>query len=200
MKKVLYLMMAISAIAFVSCKDDNDKKDKDNKPAAEEARVLEDFENGGMLSWTGADGCKCEVVANPAKAGINKSEKVGKYTTSTNAWDFVWTSGFGVTETHPDFEFLSFVNDGYVIKADIYAPAAGMPIYCKLEGIKGFAAKEKTGVVTTKANEWETLEFDFETLEMAENGYKNFVFCIDAGGTTDGTVVYIDNVRQVKGE
>ena len=199
MKKVLYLMMAISAIAFVSCKDDNDKKDKDNTPAAEEARVLEDFENGGMLTWAGSNGCKFEVVANPAKAGINKTEKVGKYTTAAAEWDFVWSTGFGVTETHKDFDFLSFTNDGYVIKVDVYAPAAGIPIYCKLEGVD-VGSKEKTGVVTTKVNEWETLEFDFEPLGVTDGAYKNFVFCVDAGGKTADTVVYLDNIRQVKGE
>ena len=86
-----------------------------------------------------------------------------------------------------------------MIKVDVYAPKAGIPIYCKLEGV-GVDAKEITSVVTTKANEWETLEWDYETMGVVDGAYKNFVFCVDAGGTTADIVVYLDNVRQTKSE
>jgi len=82
---------------------------------------------------------------------------------------------------------------------DVYSPVANMPIYCKLEGVD-VAAKEVNNVQTTKTNEWETLEFDFEPLGVVDGAYKNFVICVDAGGTTAGTIVYIDNIRQVAGE
>ncbi|MBO4447556.1 MAG: hypothetical protein J5764_05475 [Bacteroidales bacterium] len=199
MKKFMYLMMAFAAVAFISCKKDDDNKKDDNKDKTEEARVLETFEDGGMLTWTGSNGCSFEVVDNPYKTGINKTAKVGKYTTAEAEWDFVWSTGFGVTETHPDFDFLNFSEAGYVVKMDVYAPVAGMKIYCKLEGV-GVGAKEVNTVVTTKANEWETLEFDFEPLGVVDGKYKNFVVCVDAGGKTAGTVVYVDNLRQVKGE
>lgn len=193
--------MAAAAVAFVSCKKDdtkNNEKEKEKEVTpVEDARILEDFEGEGMLTWNGSNGCSFEVVDNPAKAGINKSDKVGKYTTAAAEWDFVWTTGFGATET--SFDFLDFTSKGYVIKVDVYAPKAGIPIYCKLEGVE-VGAKEITSVVTTKANEWETLEWDYETMGVVDGTYKNFVFCVDAGGTTADMVVYLDNVRQTKSE
>ena len=193
--------MAAAAVAFVSCKKDdtkNNEKEKEKEVTpVEDARILEDFEGEGMLTWNGSDGCSFEVVDNPAKAGINKSDKVGKYTTAAAEWDFVWTTGFGATET--SFDFLDFTSKGYVIKVDVYAPKAGIPIYCKLEGVE-VGAKEITSVITTKANEWETLEWDYETMGVVDGAYKNFVFCVDAGGTTADMVVYLDNVRQTKSE
>lgn len=198
MKKIAYLMMAICAVTFVSCKGEEENGKKDDPTPKEEARVLDDFEDGGMLTWT-PNSCSYEAVANPSKSGINTSATVGKYTTAEAEWDFIWSTGFGITETQKDFEFLDFTNGGYIIKMDVYAPAANIPIYCKLEGVE-VANKEVTGVKTTKANEWETLEFDFEPLGVVDGAYKNFVLCIDAGGKTAGTVIYIDNIRQVAGE
>lgn len=201
MKKIAYLMMAVCAVTFVSCKGDDEGKKDDNggKTPTEDARILEDFEDGGMLTWTGSNGAAFEVVANPSKSGINKSATVGKYTTAEAEWDFIWSTGFGVTETQKDFEFLDFTNDGFIIKMDCYAPAAGIKMYLKAEGVD-VPSKEITNVVTTKANEWETLEFDYETMGVVDGAYKNFVICADAGGKTAGTVIYIDNIRQVEGE
>jgi len=75
-------MMAICAVAFVSCKKDDEKKDDGGKGQTEQARMLDDFEDGGMLTWTGSDGAAFELVANPAKGGVNKTATVGKYTTA----------------------------------------------------------------------------------------------------------------------
>lgn len=198
----MYLLMAVAAIAFVSCKKDDGASKKggdDSGTKTEDARILEDFEDGGMLTWTGSNGCAFEVVDNPFKTGINTSAKVGKYTTAEAQWDFVWTTGFGITETNEEFDFLNFSAKGYVIKIDVYARAAGIPVYCKLEGVD-VESKEITSVKTTKANAWETLEFDYETMGVVDGAYKNLVICADAGGTTAGTVIYIDNVRQIKSE
>ena len=199
MKKIYYLLVAALLIAMPSCKKDNNTHSGEQgkqEEQKEEARVLENFENGGILQWTGADGCQFSIVDNPSKTGINTTAKVGQYITATNAWDVVWSTGFGAKDE--TFEFLDFDKEGYIIKVDVYAPVAGMPIYCKLEGVGGAPAKEITAVKTTKANEWETLEFDYEPMSVVNGAYKNFVFCVDAGGTTADTVVYLDNIRQVK--
>ena len=204
MKKSFVLMAAAALlIAMPSCKKDPQKTDEGDKPQEEVARVLETFEDGGILGWTGSDGAQFKIVDNPKKADINTSDKVGEYTTSVNEWDFVWTSGFGDTEkTFENEKYipLNFSKDGYIIKVQCLALAApGLPIYCKLEGMD-VGSIENTSVKTTKMNEWEELEFDFEPLGVVDGKYKNFVFCVDAGGKTADTKVYLDNVRQVKGE
>ena len=199
---------AVLLVAMSSCQKDKGKDDENNNPPAEQvSRVFEDFENGGILKWNGNDGCQFKVVANPNKSGINTSDMVGEYTTAAAEWDFVWTSGFGDTidpaTGEPKWESDKYVpvdfEKGWLIKVQCLAPAAGIPIYCKLE-IDGGNGQEITNVKTTKANEWEDLEFDFEPLALESGKYCDFVFCVDAGGTTAGTKVYLDNIRQVKGE
>ena len=202
MKKIYLLLAAAMLIAMPSCKKDPNKGKEEDGPKPETARLLEDFEDGGMLTWTG-DGCQFEVTENPDPMGINTSDKVGKYTTGVKEWDFVWTTGFGASGD--TFNFLDFDKDGYIIKVDVYSSEIGIGLFCKLEGV-GVGSKEigfkpdttEPYVSTTKANEWETLEFDFEPLGMVNGAYKNFVFCVDPKGTTDGKIVYLDNIRQVK--
>ncbi|MBQ9892431.1 MAG: hypothetical protein IJM35_04675 [Bacteroidales bacterium] len=206
MKKFYLLLAAAMLIAMPSCKKDpanNGKKEEAEKVS----RIFEDFENGGILRWTPVEGAAFKLVANPKKAGINTSETVGQYTTATHEWDYIWSSRFGDEidpETNqPKWKKDQYVpidfNEGWIIKIDCLAPAAGIPVYCKLE-IDGGNGKEIKDVKTTKANEWEVLEFDYEPLALESGKYCDFVICVDAGGKTAGTVVYLDNFRQVKGE
>lgn len=198
MKKSFLLIATFAVCVFASCNKEpkgNDPKDDPKQP--EVSRVLEDFENGGMLTWNAEGGASFEVVANPAKGGLNTSEMVGKYTCAENEWDFTWTTAFGGSYDNP--EYLQFTQDGYIITVLCYAPAADIPVYLKLEG-DGVDPCEVTSVKTTKANEWEVLEFDYEPYSLPDGAYRNFVICADAGGTTAGTVMYFDNFSEIKGE
>ncbi len=204
MKKILFAL-AMVGIITVSCGKDNGDKNGDNGDdiIPEVVRVIEDFEGGSGMTWNPADGYQFEVVTNPFKTGINTSNKVGKMTTGTNKWGFCWTSGFGGgTYEAEDIEYLDFTKDGYILKLDVYSPKKNSPVFLKLEsGGKGDPAScEITTVKTTKENEWETLEFDFETYALADGVYGNIVLLFDAGvePAVGGLVYYFDNLRICK--
>ena len=194
MKKI-FSILAMAAVVAVSC-------NKEDKPAGENggenttpteqvSRVFDNFEDGGMLTWTGASGASFEIADNPSKTGINTSDKVGKVTASGAQWEFSWSTAFGGEEIN----YVNFSEEGYIVKVDVYSPKADSPVYLKFEGTD-VPAVEITNVKTTKANEWETLEFDYETYGMVDGAYKNFVILFDAGVTTEGgEVFYFDNVR-----
>ena len=194
MKKI-FSILAMAAVVAVSC-------NKEDKPAGENggenttpteqvSRVFDNFEDGGMLAWTGSSGASFEIADNPSKTGINTSDKVGKVTASGAQWEFSWSTAFGGEEIN----YVNFSEEGYIVKVDVYSPKADSPVYLKFEGTD-VPAVEITNVKTTKANEWETLEFDYETYGMVDGAYKNFVILFDAGVTTEGgEVFYFDNVR-----
>ena len=196
MKKIFFLMAMASVMAISCTKDGDDKKNEggnggEQTPTEVVSRVFDDFENGGMLTWTGSSGASFEIADNPSKSGINKTDKVGKVTASGAQWEFSWSTAFGGEEV----DFVNFSEDGYIVKVDVYSPKANSPVYLKFEGVD-VSAVEITNVTTTKANEWETLEFDYETFGMVDGAYKNFVILFDAGVTTEGgEVFYFDNVR-----
>ena len=192
MKKIFF-MMAMAAMVAVSCTKDgkDENKEKDETPSEVVSRVFDDFENGGILTWTGSNGASFEIADNPSKTGINKTDKVGKVTASGAQWEFTWSTAFGGEE----IDFVNFSEEGYIVRVDVYSPKANSPVYLKFEGVD-VPSVEITNVTTTKANEWETLEFDYETYGMADGAYKNFVILFDAGVTTEGgEVFYFDNLR-----
>ena len=203
MKKI-FSILAMAAIVAVSCEKPgnegtNNGDNGDNGGNTENtlpegvSRLFEDFENDGMLTWASRDGAAFEIADNPSKTGINTSDKVGKVTAGGAQWEFTYSSGFG--DNGETFDFVNFSEDGYIVKVDVYSPKANSPVYLKFEGVD-VPATEITTVKTTKANEWETLEFDYEPYSLVDGAYKNFVILFDAGVTTDGgEEFYFDNVR-----
>lgn len=203
MKKI-FSILAMAAIVAVSCEKpgnegtnngdngDNGGNTENTLPAGV-SRLFEDFENDGMLTWASRDGAAFEIADNPSKTGINTSDKVGKVTAGGAQWEFTYSSGFG--DNGETFDFVNFSEDGYIVKVDVYSPKANSPVYLKFEGVD-VPATEITTVKTTKANEWETLEFDYEPYSLVDGAYKNFVILFDAGVTTEGgEEFYFDNVR-----
>lgn len=198
MKKILFMFAAVSMmISAASCSKDDTKKsgeDENNTPTEQVSRVFDDFEGEGKLTWTGSNGAAFELAANPSKTGINTSAQVGKITASGAQWEFAWSTAFG----GEDIDFVNFSTEGYIVRVDVYSPKAGSPVYLKFEGVD-VPAVEITNVTTTKVNEWETLEFDYEPFTMADGAYKNFVILFDAGvETSGGEVFYFDNLRLCK--
>lgn len=193
MKKTFILTLIASLSIFCSCNKDPKQEQQDpQKPTAEYTRMFEDFENEGMLTWTGSNGASFEIADNPSKNGINTSNKCGMVTASGAQWEFTWSTAFGGDESP---NYVKFSEEGFIVKVDVYSPKANSPVYLKFEGTD-VQAIEITTVKTTKANEWETLEFDYEPFSMVDGAYKNFVILFDAGVTTNGgEVFYFDNVR-----
>ena len=155
-----------------------------DKKAEFNHRVLDNFEDRGQLTWHAGDGAVFEPAANPSRSGINTTATVSKYITSANAWDFVEAS----------FTKLD-LNLGQLIKMHVFSPAAGIRIYAKLTSSTGVNKEVKTAI-TSVANSWEEMCFNFESLELGNLEYVKLTICADAGGTADGTEIYFDNITQ----
>ena len=87
------------------------------------------------------------------------------------------------------------------MSARVYAPAAGLKIKLKIEDKTDGTKSVETDVLTTKANEWETLVFDFSTqssgtaaLNTALTYDKASIF-FDFGTAGSGKVFYWDDVQ-----
>lgn len=197
MKKSFLFVALVATLATFSCNKPADPKTDPKPEPTEQARILDDFEGEGILAWTGADGAEFSLVANPSKTGINTSEQCGKVLASGAQWEFTWSTGFGATEDG-GFNFLNFSTEGYIVKIDVYTAKANVPVFLKMEGVDVDACEIST-VGTSKVNEWETLEFDYEPFALVDGAYKNFVILFDAGVTTEGgEEFYFDNVRLCK--
>lgn len=206
MKKI-FSILAMAAIVAVSCEKpgnegtnngDNGDNGGTNPPAAAEYRMLYDFENG-IVTWTPGSGAVFEVADNPYKTGINTSAKVGKITHKGGNFEWFWSTPFGEEVEGGEVQYANFSEEGYIVKVDVYCSIPNCPIYLKFEG-DGVEAQEIKNVATTKVNEWETLEYDYETYALEDGKYKKFVLCVAQGPEvlTDGKVMYFDNVRLCK--
>ncbi|ULQ55227.1 hypothetical protein KJS94_11295 [Flavihumibacter rivuli] len=86
----------------------------------------------------------------------------------------------------------------------VYSPAAGLTIKLKIEDHTNGAVSVETDVVTTKANQWETLVFNFlnhsagtPAFNAASNYDKASIF-FDFGNTGNGKVFYWDDVKMAE--
>ena len=195
MKKIFF-MMAMASVMAISCtKDGDDKKDSgdDKTPTEQVSRVFDDFEDG-IVTWNSGFSASFDVVDNPSKTGINTSAKVGKITHKGAQWEWLWRTPFGQeADGTAEVEYVTFSEEGYVVKVDVLSPKAGSTIYLKFEASSAEAI-EIQNVKTTKANEWETLEYDYEPYSPVDGEYLKFTICF-ADTTTENEATYIDNIR-----
>lgn len=133
----------------------------------------------------GAFGAK---VANPNPSGINISANVGRVIKNSGAE--VW-AGIAMPMAGP----IDFSVDKK-IKMKVFSPAAGRPVLMKLESIPNVpAAAIEIQAVTTVANAWEELTFDFTGINNANN-YQMIVLFFDFGNVGNGATYYFDDIQQ----
>lgn len=164
-------------------------------------RLIGDFEGYGILGVHGMNGVTWTEVDNPDKTGINPSDKVGRYTKTSVAWDGVYTD---------TFDSFDFANDGAVIKMHVYAPDAGQTIQLKLEAGSGNTYRSMyVNAVTTVANQWEELTFDFgsammnnssNTATLSDTFNKFVIYAYGGNAGASGKHILFDNIRQAKPE
>jgi exo-beta-1,3-glucanase (GH17 family) len=105
-----------------------------------------------LLGFGGAE--DSQVVADP----IDAANKVARVNRSNTAVVFagtnIGTSGLSVGT-------IPFDADNTRMTVRVYSPAAGIPVRLKVEDSGNGARSAETEAVTTTANAWETLTFDF---------------------------------------
>ena len=151
--------------------------------------VIADFEDAGSLS--GFDGGEQEIISNPDTSG-NSSDKVLKLVKNSGQ---TWGGHkFTVTDKFK-------LDSESKLRVKVWSPRAGLNFMMKFEDAVGWpntTATAEVNAVTTKANQWEELLFDYSGLDTSVEWY-NLVMFIDNGTMGDGSsnfTIYIDDITQ----
>jgi hypothetical protein len=137
-----------------------------------------DFQSGTLTyAFTDFDGGGSTVVDNPQAAGINTSTKVGKMVKSAGQpWGGSWIAlaapmNFSVKKT---------------FSMKVYSPRVGAKVLLKVENLLNGALSFEKEVITTTANAWEVVTFDYSAINTA-NSYHKIVLIFDNGTMGDGS-------------
>jgi hypothetical protein len=139
-------------------------------------------------AWNDFSGGNVTVVANPQSNGINTSTKVAKMVKNTgDPWGGSWIGLGGPI----DFS----VNK--VFRMKVFSPRIGAKVLLKVENAGNGSISFEKEVLTTVANAWEDLAFDYRTIN-ASNAYHNIVIIFDNGTPGNGSANYtflMDDIR-----
>ncbi len=126
-----------------------------------------------------------EPADNPAKDGINPSDKAIKVTQTAGVEG--WAGFFFDLDNKIDF------SEKQIIKIKVYSPAAGQNILLKLEDSADGSINKEVGMTTTVANEWEEISFAFSA--SSSNKFDRMVLFFNFNGSKDATTVhYFDDI------
>jgi len=137
-------------------------------------------------SFTNFGNASSTVITNPDQSGINTSTKVGALTKANGAE--TWAGSFLELATPINFSVLT------KIKMKVWSPKAGAVVKVKLENLANSGINIERDAVTTVANGWEDLTFDFAGI-VNSNNYQRLVVFFDFGNPGDGKVYYFDDIR-----
>jgi PKD repeat protein len=131
-------------------------------------------------------GAAASVENNPDASGINTSTKVGKFIKGNECW-----SGTSLPLEYPIFNFTQ-----KVVKMKVWSPAVGKTVKFKFDYGLGDGSGIEVDAVTTVANAWEELTFDF-TSQNPTNPLKVAAVFFDfncGGGHVPGSIYYFDDI------
>lgn len=128
------------------------------------------------------------VIDNPDKTGLNTSNKVAQFTKANGAE--TWAGSLLILGNPINF------STNKVFKVKTWSPKVGAVVKIKVENLDNGAIAHEVDAVTTVANAWEELSWDFSAINTS-NEYQKLVFFFDFGNPGDGSVYYFDDVRLV---
>ncbi len=134
------------------------------------------------------DGGVATVVANPNSGGINTSAKVGKMVKNAGQ-----TWGGSILKLGENINFSA----NKVFRMKVYSPRVGAKVLLKVENAANGNISFEKEVLTTVANQWEDLVFDYRTINTAQV-YNNLVLIFDNGTMGNGTANFtwlFDDIR-----
>lgn len=135
-----------------------------------------DFESG-TSEWTDFDGGSLTIVDNTQMSGINTSAKVAQMVKSA---DKIWGGSFIMLDAPIDFS----TNKKFKMK--VFSPRVGAKVLLKVENADNGAIAFEKEVVTTVANEWEELIFDYSLIDVSKS-FQKIVVIFDLGIMGDGS-------------
>jgi beta-glucanase (GH16 family) len=163
-------------------------------------KVYETFENPPAFTYTTLSGSLTKGVPNPQVGAINPSAKVGKYIRNSQAqYDVIGMQGVNLGAAG------DFTTGQRRLLLDVYSDApAGTRVTVNFENSKAANAGNYPtgryatfGAVTTKQNQWETLEFAYTGTPDQYAGASDVdqLILMFAPVTYTGNAFYFDNLR-----
>jgi len=140
-------------------------------------------------AFTNFGGATATKIANPQINGINTSANVGRMVKNGPE---VWAGSFLTLGGPIDFS----VNR--VFRMKVFSSRVGAKVLLKTENLTNGGIFFEKEVLTTVANAWEDLAFDFRTINTA-NSYSKVVLIFDLGTVGDGSANFtwlFDDIRQ----
>ncbi|MFM1775073.1 MAG: hypothetical protein RJA53_683 [Bacteroidota bacterium] len=139
-------------------------------------------------AWNDFSGGNVTVVANPHSNAANNSTRVAKMVKNAgDPWGGSWIGLGGPI----DF------SANKVFRMKVFSPRVGAKVLLKVENAGNGNIAFEREVLTTVANAWEDLAFDYRTIN-ASNEYHNIVVIFDNGTPGDGSAnftFYMDDIR-----
>lgn len=139
-------------------------------------------------AWNDFSGGNVTVVANPHNTTANPSTRVAKMVKNAgDPWGGSWLGLGGPI----DF------SANKVFRMKVFSPRVGAKVLLKVENAGNGSIAFEREVLTTVANAWEDLAFDYRTIN-ASNDYHNIVVIFDNGTPGDGSAnftFFMDDIR-----
>ncbi|TKC00621.1 hypothetical protein [Pedobacter cryophilus] len=130
------------------------------------------------------------VINNTQPNGINTSTRVGKMVKNSGE-----TYGGSLIKLGENIDFSA----NKVFRMKVYSPRVGAKVLLKVENAVDGTIQFEKEVLTTKANEWEDLVFDYRAINLgAGRTYNNIVLIFDNGTRGDGSANFtwlFDDIR-----
>jgi hypothetical protein len=128
-------------------------------------------------NWVNFDGGNTTVVNNPNSAGINTTTKVAKMVKGAGQ---PWGGSLLTMSRNIDF------STNKIFRVKVFSPRAGAKMLLKVENSDNPGINFEKEVVTTVANEWEYVYFDYSTINTAQS-YNRLVVIWELGTPGDGS-------------
>lgn len=128
-------------------------------------------------AWTNFAGGVVTVINNPQSNGINTSSKVARMVKSAGQ-----TYGGSLIGLGGPIDFSA----NRVFRMKVFSPRVGAKVLLKVENRANAGINFEKEVLTTVANAWEDMAFDYRTINTA-NAYDNIVIIFDNGTMGDGS-------------
>lgn len=139
-------------------------------------------------NWINFDGGVTTVINNPQQNGINTSTRVARMVKNAGQ---PWGGSLIKVDGGIDF------SANRVMLMKVYSPRVGAKVLFKVENATNPGINFEKEVLTTVANTWETLAFDYR--QIPANTYDNIVLIFDNGTVGDGSANFtwlIDDIAQ----
>ena len=127
--------------------------------------------------WFNFDGGNTTVINNPNSSGLNTSTKVARMVKEAGQ---PWGGSFITLSGNIDF------SANKIFRVKVFSPRAGAKMLLKVENAANPGMNFEKEAVTTVANDWEYLYFDYSTINTADS-YNRIVVIWELGTPGDGS-------------